>query len=540
MRRRHFILSSALASGALLAAEAPKLEVWKTLGGLREEDGATPLEGARWFVAEAVGDGMLYEFPAATLGKSKSISADMLLDGGELAVFELVLKEGAHGRAFRYRFGALNQCSLRFRLDLSLVDQRAWMADREGAFLKPTCDGDRVDLNQVDRMTLTVLRKGPKPVRWAMTTLKAAPALVGRLEQPVLPKGALLDEFGQSRLREWPAKTRSLDELKRRLVGQAEGASTQTWPETFSRWGGSKTRKLSEATGWFGTKKENGRWWLVDPDGYAFWSTGLDCVRVDTEARIDGIESALAWMPAGAEFADATRSPQPARRAMKSVNFLAANMIRAFGPAAWREKWAAIALAEMKRLRFNTVGNWSDWEFAAKARFPYVRPLTFRGTRCGMLYRDFPDVFHAGFDADCAEYATQLAPTVADPALLGYFLMNEPTWAFSSELPAQGMLYNTPTCAARDELARHLRKKYEGTKPWPRPGRRLPPSSGWREESGRACSPAKPSTTSASSVSCWWSATSPRFPRPVARPTPVTSTWACAGRACPRLGLCAA
>jgi hypothetical protein len=31
--------------------------------------------------------------------------------------------------------------------------------------------------------------------------------------------------------------------------------------------------------------------------------------------------------------------------------------------------------------------------------------------------------------------------------------MNEPTWAFSTELPAAGMVYNTESCATRGELA---------------------------------------------------------------------------------------
>ena len=58
-------------------------------------------------------------------------------------------------------------------------------------------------------------------------------------------------------------------------------------------------------------------------------------------------------------------------------------MIRAFGREGWREQWARIALAEMQRLRFNTVGNWSRMGVRAKARFPYVRPMSFSGARCG-------------------------------------------------------------------------------------------------------------------------------------------------------------
>jgi hypothetical protein len=295
-----------------------------------------------------------------------------------------------------------------------------------------------------------------------MTPLRAAAELPPKLDKPLLPKGVLLDEFGQSALRDWPGKTRRLDELTGRIHEQYAGASKRSWSEGFSRWGGWKARRLGEATGRFRTHHDGQRWWLVDPDGYAFWSAGLDCVRVDTDARVDGIESALAWMPPEPEFGDAVRAGDRGRSGSKTVNFLAANMIRAFGRDGWREKWAQTALAEMKRLRFNTVGNWSEFEYASKARFPYVRPIGFRGARCGMVYRDFPDIFHAGFEQDCVDYAAQLQSTIDDPALIGYFLMNEPTWAFSSELPAMGMLYNTESCATREEFARTLRRKYDG------------------------------------------------------------------------------
>ena len=73
-----------------------------------------------------------------------------------------------------------------------------------------------------------------------------------------------------------------------------------------------------------------------------------------------------------------------------------------------------------------------------------------------------PDVFHAQFEADAADYASQLSATAGDAALIGYFLMNEPSWGFSTELPAEGMLYNTPVCETRMELVRWLKAKYAG------------------------------------------------------------------------------
>ena len=79
------------------------------------------------------------------------------------------------------------------------------LGDREGAWLKPLCGGERVDLRRVDRMEVIVLRKGPGPVRWRMTPFTASGTEPDRLSQRYLANGPLLDALGQSTLRTWPA-----------------------------------------------------------------------------------------------------------------------------------------------------------------------------------------------------------------------------------------------------------------------------------------------------------------------------------------------
>ena len=54
---------------------------------------------------------------------------------------------------------------------LSAVDQNRWQFPREGAFLKPMCWGDRVDLERVDRIEIIVQRKSAEPARWQQTPL---------------------------------------------------------------------------------------------------------------------------------------------------------------------------------------------------------------------------------------------------------------------------------------------------------------------------------------------------------------------------------
>jgi hypothetical protein len=110
---------------------------------------------------------------------------------------------------------------------------------------------------------------------------------------------------------------------------------------------------------------------------------------------------------------------------------------------------------------FNTVANWSDWKIAQTAGFPYVRPMRLSLKRVPLIYRDFPDVFHAEFAKEAEEFAAQLQDTSDDPAFIGYFMMNEPTWGFSGETPAAGMLFTSSRCQSRKALAEFLEKRYD-------------------------------------------------------------------------------
>ncbi len=426
------------------------------LGKIRQE-GPAPLEGATWYVAEEVGDGLLFLFPCGALAEMNWLTADMLLDGRFLAVFRLSLQEGDGGPTFHLIFGALNQCTARLRIPLEAVKQTRWRYPREGAWLKPMCGGDVVDLTKVDRMALTVLRKSEEPVRWCLTPFIAMQEEPPKLTQLLLPKGALLDELGQSRLHEWATKTRSEEELVARLKAQLDESSKLSFPTHYSRWGGWKELRF-DASGFFRTYHDGRRWWLVDPDGYAFWSSGLDCVRVDTDANIEGLTEALSWLPDpdGPYAAAFHRSFE----GHLHFNYLAANFIRTFGPERWYECWATITLSLLRHWGFNTVANWSDWRIASQAGFPYVRPLDLHPRHVPCVFRDFPDVFDPAFEQDADEFAQLLKETVDDPAFIGYFLMNEPTWGFAKQLPAEGMLLTTPSCATRRALSDFLRERY--------------------------------------------------------------------------------
>lgn len=430
------------------------------LGSVQRDDRETLLAGGVWYTAAATLEGVVYRFPAGTLSGANWLTADLITDDDEAAILVLALCEGEAEDAptFLYQFSLLPHASARLRVPLEAVNQNRWMYPREGALLKPRVAGVRVNLARVNWMAVTVLMKADAPVRWCMTPFTASVDEPPLLDQPLLTRGSLIDELGQSATRNWRGKTQRAADVVTRLQNQLTCAPQQKWPAGFSRYGGWTGRRF-DASGFFRTQWEAGRWWLIDPEGYIFWSAGQDCVRVDTDANFTHLESALTWIPeANSEFASIIQ----ARRGEQSINYLQANFIRAFGPDQWYARWAEITLSLLRSNGFNTVANWSEWKIAQAVGFPYVRPLDARelAQRTPLIYRDFPDVFDPRFEEDAAVYAQQLEDTRDDPAFIGYFLMNEPTWGFSQETPAAGMLFNTPSCKTRDALVGFLRERY--------------------------------------------------------------------------------
>jgi len=210
----------------------------------------------------------------------------------------------------------------------------------------------------------------------------------------------------------------------------------------------------------------------VDPLGNAFFSMGPDCVGARADCRVDGLEKLLDWLPAeddpayGGMFAGgraaAREFPEIGRR-VRLFSFEQANLYRAFGEG-WYGQWARLMARQLKRHGLNTLGNWSDERVFALAKMPYVTSLPeFPSTRAN-IFRDFPDVFSPEYERNAAECAKALAARKDDPYMIGYFLRNEPAWAFVDGLViADEALYNPEQTASRAALIEFLKGKYGGS-----------------------------------------------------------------------------
>jgi len=251
---------------------------------------------------------------------------------------------------------------------------------------------------------------------------KELPVPFAPVEKPVV------DEFGQWAEKEWTGKTQNKEELKMLLENQLAAANTSSFPENWSKYGGWKEKKF-EATGFFRTQNDGKRWWMVDPEGFAFVSVGVDCIGYNASGVISGQEDLFKWLP---DSTDAIfKEGYSDRGKYIQADFYKFNLMRVFG-SEWKEKWETITSGQIREFGINTIGNWSNIDYARKAQIPYVLPLSRFPSTEVKLFRDFPDVFAEEYASKAKDFAQQLNEFKDDKYLIGYFLRNEPTWAFGA------------------------------------------------------------------------------------------------------------
>jgi len=190
-------------------------------------------------------------------------------------------------------------------------------------------------------------------------------------------------------------ETRTLKDLPQAVQSASE--------MRYSQYGGLKSRKL-KATGFIYPKEIDGRWWLVDPEGYLLLHRGIAAV---SQLRTDG-----------------------AREAGRKM----------FGGDA---QWAAATTQMMRENGFNGLGAWSSTDELRKVDPPmvYMRIWNFMssyGAKRGGIYQKpgqmgYPNdcifVFDPAFEEFCDQHARKLAAQKDDPWLLGHFSDNElPLW----------------------------------------------------------------------------------------------------------------
>jgi len=265
--------------------------------------------------------------------------------------------------------------------------------------------GNHIDLSQVESLAIQML-----PNREVALKIGNFAVTQDEVEDEILADGPMVDRFGQWINLDWPGKIKSAEQLN--TVWSAEDKELEK-PQDFgfSRYGGWKAQE-ERATGYFHTAKIAGRWWLVDPDGYLFYSAGMDCVRHQSSTRVSGREKLFEQLPPGSE---------------ERADFYRANANARYGEEKFVENWKDTQSRRLLNWGFNTVANWSDPSLWENPTVPFVVNLSIG--RSGKNWQRFPDVYSDEFlsslEKDAAEQCTRFKD---EPYLLGYFTGNEERW----------------------------------------------------------------------------------------------------------------
>lgn len=377
-----------------------------------------------------------------------------------------------------YRLIPLRRIKAAVRLE-ELASKRYYLDMLLGGVLEGHANGHPTSVEKMDAMEMIVC--SPYGNRFSSLTLYDA-YLTDELPDMAVEGGPMVDEFGQWIGKEWDTKIHSETQLVSYLKAEYETAQKSPgFPDGWSRWGGWLAKRF-DATGFFHTHHDGKRWWLVDPDGYAFFSNGM-CYgsRMGVYGFTDRRETLFSWLPDPKDSAyqdawtTADQIPEFAKRNgvgvgcdRKMFNFARANMIRAFGKDGWWDAWQAINTARLKSWGFNTIGvgvnNYEDenvLEYLKKAQIPFVWTLKKFPRTNVRIFRDFPDVYSETFHSQAQEFArSQLRDLVGNPYLIGYFVNNEPEWKVAYINLAERVFAHPDRLSSKGALVDWLREKY--------------------------------------------------------------------------------
>lgn len=352
------------------------------------------------------------------------------------------------------KIGALPGLKTNIVFPLSHLDGQEIFLKRFSRQLRGTVSGHRIRKEEIDLFSLSVdpfLAPQFQPVI-QIKRIYFSDKLPVPLETPEKP---IVDKFGQWTWKEFKGKVKNEQDLVTRLTKLEKIAAQAKFPDDWSKYGGWLKKKF-DANGYFQVKKEGEKWWLVDPEGYAFVSVGIDCIRPHSEGMAEDLEDLHEWLPEGDSLFDQCYSQ---RRGINMYDFFMSNLIRVYGTE-WEEKWQQITAGLMREYGVNTIGNWSDIGFIKQAKMPYVFPLKdFPSTEI-MLYRDFPDVFSEEYRTNAISFASQLKEMKDDPFMIGYFLRNEPHWAFGRNNIAFEMFAEDTPSESKKAFIGWLKEKY--------------------------------------------------------------------------------
>lgn len=254
----------------------------------------------------------------------------------------------------------------------------------------------------------------------------------------------LIDSFGQWNLGDFDGKVHSLAELQN--AWKEEDQTTHKGDFNYSKYGGYKQARIDNGTGYFRTKKIDGRWWFVDPEGYLFLSVGVDCIRPGGGTIVKMLDKRAGVYEA--------IPPKVLGKDTNNTSFGNWNLARRYGENNWIEGWKEMTIKRMEAWGINTIANWSDGNIIGTNEKAFMLQLGGISPAGGIM--GLPNIYAPGFEQKIDEaIQRQVTPYKENPWLIGWFTSNEPAWLGEEQRLADLIMENGDTYF-QEAIRKHL------------------------------------------------------------------------------------
>jgi agarase len=327
----------------------------------------------------------------------------------------------------------------------------------------------------------------------------------------------IIDEYGQNSHVDYEGKIHSLEELKQQTQQELSDLQQGALPNR-SKFGGSTAGQQYEATGFFRTQKIEDKWSLIDPEGYPYFATGIDVIRLANAYTMTGVDydhaqvpqrdpddltpedsiekldisrqakatasieskvrrDCFQWLPSydedlGEHYAYMRENFEGALDAGETYSFYAANLERKYGKQDYLKKWREVTLDRMINWGFTSLGNWAAPEFYNNDKVPYFANGwiigDFKTVSSGDdFWSPLPDPFDPKFRERAQATVAQVQQEVqGNPWCVGIFIDNEKSWGRMGTIEGQhGIAIHTLSrdaneCPTKAEFTKFLKERY--------------------------------------------------------------------------------
>lgn len=334
----------------------------------------------------------------------------------------------------------------------------------------------KVDYTNVEKVTFQSNR-GYKDAEWIISDIeliegeKFLPDAMNMSKDEFYP---FIDKYGQFKHTEWPGKVKSDADLEKARIAEDKDLAANPGPKNFTKYGGWADGPKFEATGHFRVQKIDGKWWMIDPEGYLFWSHGI--VRVSHSNAVTPLEGEnlknrsfyFEDLPdKDSDFYqfyythDQLLKPYYTARGIDSTyDFSSANLYRKYGED-YLADFNDICHRRLRSWGLNTIANSSDKEICLMDRTPYmdrfeVVSVSFQGTGG---WWPVMDPYDPSFIVSLEKQLKDRKRELEDPWCLGFFVDNEIAWGHPTNI-AEIVMKCPADQAAKKHFLSVLKGKY--------------------------------------------------------------------------------